>query len=61
MTSEGTLLPPEEVSREPARLLLSGPAGGLVAADESLVLYDYAGQWGSQRTPNAGCTTTTTQ
>lgn len=32
MTSEGGLLSPEEVSEEPARLLVSGPAGGLVAA-----------------------------
>jgi N-methylhydantoinase A len=32
MTSEGTLLRPAEVAREPARLLVSGPAGGLVAA-----------------------------
>ena len=32
MTSEGGLVPPGEIAREPARLLLSGPAGGLVAA-----------------------------
>ena len=34
MTSEGGLLGPGEVAEEPARLLLSGPAGGLVAARE---------------------------
>ena len=32
MTSEGGLLAPEEVAEEPARLLVSGPAGGIVAA-----------------------------
>jgi len=32
MTSEGGLLAPGEVAEEPARLLVSGPAGGLVAA-----------------------------
>lgn len=32
MTSEGGLLAPAEVAEEPARLLVSGPAGGLVAA-----------------------------
>jgi len=32
MTSEGGLLSPDEVGREPARLLVSGPSGGLVAA-----------------------------
>ena len=32
MTSEGGLLAPGEVAEEPARLLVSGPAGGLVAS-----------------------------
>lgn len=32
MTSEGGLLPPAAAAREPARLLVSGPAAGLVAA-----------------------------
>ncbi len=32
MTSEGGLLSPHEVLEEPARVLVSGPAGGLVAA-----------------------------